>query len=146
MWRRIVRHVFGEETSVVESLDDDGDEDRFQEIQIFRFYRFPGHMSDGEKRKHSGDGDGNDGAVSASQKKARDEVTDDEVEEFYAILRRINAAAKYFKTGNDRPEGTAARRRWRAPLEKEIMQQVDGVKEETSTQEILDLNLSPKPE
>lgn len=102
-------------------------------------------MSDGEKRKHAAAA-ADDDAVFMSQKKARDEVTDDEVEEFYAILRRINAAAKYFKSGNDRAEGTASHRRWRASLEEEIVRQVNGVKEETRTGVSLDLNLSPKPE
>ncbi|KAI9078537.1 hypothetical protein K1719_039475 [Acacia pycnantha] len=94
--------------------------------------------SEGEKRKlHADDGRNN-------QKKVRDGlVTDDEVEEFYTILRRINTAAQYFKSGSDRNNGTAAasHRGWRESLEEEIKWQVNSGKEET-----IDLNLSPGPE
>ncbi|KAI4357827.1 hypothetical protein L6164_001750 [Bauhinia variegata] len=112
-------------------------------------------MSEGDKRKHGGEA--ND-AVSESQKKAREidaeEVTDHEVEEFFAILRRINAAVRYFKSGNDRvaKAGTRPERRWRASLEESIKQEVNGVKGESKREEnvkentSLDLNLSPLPE
>ncbi|KAK4260858.1 hypothetical protein QN277_003922 [Acacia crassicarpa] len=95
-------------------------------------------MSTGEKRKlHANDDRHN-------QKKLRDGlVNDDEVEEFYTILRRINTAAQYFKSGSDRNNGTAAasHRGWRESLEEEIKRQVNSVKEDT-----IDLNLSPGPE
>ncbi|KAK4260826.1 hypothetical protein QN277_003891 [Acacia crassicarpa] len=95
-------------------------------------------MSAGDKRKlHADDGRHN-------QKKVRDGlVKDDEVEEFYTILRRINTAAQYFKSGSDRNNGTAAtsHRGWRESLEEEIKRQVNSVKEDT-----IDLNLSPGPE
>ncbi|OMO90267.1 hypothetical protein CCACVL1_07429 [Corchorus capsularis] len=56
---------------------------------------------DGEKRKP----EANDAVSSASAKRAREEtasatVTDEEVEEFFAILRRIHVAVNYFKKGN----------------------------------------------
>lgn len=40
--------------------------------------------------------------VGESQKRAREEttVTEEEVEEFFAILKRINVAVNYFKKGN----------------------------------------------
>ncbi|KAA8529175.1 hypothetical protein F0562_034026 [Nyssa sinensis] len=57
---------------------------------------------EGEKRKKD-DGD----AASGSRKKARDddqgtqtEVTEDQVEEFFAILRRIHVAFRYFQKVN----------------------------------------------
>lgn len=68
-------------------------------------------MSQREKRKlHDDHGHHNLVVSSTTQKKVRDaHVTDDEVEEFYTILRRINAAAQYFKSGSDKKEdGMAA--------------------------------------
>ena len=97
-------------------------------------------MSDAKdnRRKHGGDG-----VVSESQKKARQDqadVTDEEVEEFYAILRRINTAVKYFKSGGDDV----------ASFEKEIMHDVKAATATTTTREegvqenlSLDLNLAP---
>ncbi|KAK4260856.1 hypothetical protein QN277_003920 [Acacia crassicarpa] len=98
-------------------------------------------MSEGRKRKvHAADDNGHH-----NQKKVRDGlVTDDEVEEFYTILRRINKAAQYFKSGGDRNKGIAAASHhgWRASLEQEITRQVNSVEEK----ETIDLNLSPNPE
>ncbi|XWS34031.1 hypothetical protein CRYUN_Cryun21dG0004700 [Craigia yunnanensis] len=58
---------------------------------------------EGEKRKS----EVNDAVLGGSQKRAREEdsgeemtVTEEEVEEFYAILRRIHVAVNYFKQGN----------------------------------------------
>ena len=58
---------------------------------------------EGEKRKS----EVNDAVLGGSQKRAREDdsgeettVTEEEVEEFYAILRRIHVAVNYFKTGN----------------------------------------------
>ncbi|RDY02753.1 hypothetical protein CR513_13750, partial [Mucuna pruriens] len=96
-------------------------------------------MSDNkDKRKQAQDDD-----VSAShQKKAREEgsaVTDEEVEEFYAILRRINTAVKYFKRYGDDV----------AALEKDIMKEVKEAtrneKEENMEENLsLDLNITPQ--
>ncbi|KAL9317125.1 hypothetical protein ACSQ67_013642 [Phaseolus vulgaris] len=96
-------------------------------------------MSDAKDKRKRDQDDG----VSPSQKKPREEdstaVTDEEVEEFYAIIHRINTALKHFKSyGNDV-----------AALEKDIMQEVkeakrnekDGKVEENLS---LDLNVSPK--
>ena len=113
-------------------------------------------MSEGEKRKKAGNE-----AVSGRQKKAREvdgkeaitAVTDDEVEEFYAILRRIKTAVNYFKGGNDDVvEGRRSQSRWRTTLEEEIIQEVSCVKgegrREENIEEIgsLDLNISPPAE
>ncbi|KAK7306934.1 hypothetical protein VNO77_39575 [Canavalia gladiata] len=89
--------------------------------------------NEGEKRKHV-----NNDAVSGSQKKQAREVTDEEFEEFSAILRRMNTAAKYFKRGG------ASRGRWRESVEEQIMQKV---KEKGSVRSLdLDLNESPQQE
>ncbi|KAK7269756.1 hypothetical protein RIF29_22491 [Crotalaria pallida] len=90
-----------------------------------------------DKRKHGGD----DAAVPKSQKKARgdEEVTDEEVEEFYAIIRRLKTAMKYFKSGDDV-----------AALEKEMIKGMKEARwsereeEEAVEQSLsLDLNLTP---
>ncbi|KAE9618755.1 hypothetical protein Lal_00047330 [Lupinus albus] len=96
-------------------------------------------MSDAkDKRKHGG------GAVFPnSRNKTQEEVTDEEVEEFYAILRRMNTAVKHFNSGRDDV----------ASLEKEITQELKGAtaieceREENVELNLslsLDLNLSPK--
>jgi len=90
--------------------------------------------NEGEKRKHAA----ND-AVSDSQvkKQARD-VTDEEVEEFSAILRRMKTTAKYFRRG----EGS--RGRWAESLEEQIGQEV---KEKSGVGNLgLDLNETPRQE
>ena len=105
-------------------------------------------MSEGEKRKQEG-GE----AVYGGQKKARETeetvVTDDEVEEFYAILRRINTAVKYFKSGNDHVVGgESSQSRWRATVEQEIRQEVNAEsrRKEVEVDGSLDLNVSPPSE
>ncbi|KAL2324078.1 hypothetical protein Fmac_023136 [Flemingia macrophylla] len=94
-----------------------------------------------DKRKQ-----GHDAAVSVVQKKAREEaaVTDEEVEEFYTVLRRINTAVKYFKSYGDDV----------AALEKDILQQVreatttrnhDNEKEDIMEHNFtFDLNVTPQ--
>nr|KYP69102.1 hypothetical protein KK1_008286 [Cajanus cajan] len=100
-------------------------------------------MSDKRKQGH------ND-AVPGTQKKAREEastaVTDEEVEEFYAILRRMNTAVKYFKTYGDDV----------AALEKDILREVkeatrnnnenenQNQKEDMEHNFTFDLNLTPQ--
>lgn len=97
-------------------------------------------MSDAkDKRKHA-----QHDAVLPIQKKSREEcstaaVTDEEVEEFYAILRRINMAVKYFKSYGDDV----------AALEKDIMQEVKEAKRNDNNNDkeqdlmSLDLNVTP---
>lgn len=109
-----------------------------------------------EKRKQAG---GDDVVVFGRQKKAReDTVTEDEVEEFFAIVRRIHEAVGYFRKvdGNGRrmtaQEGS---RRLRAILEgeRESNADVNGVKgkgkrrEEGGEENLgFDLNADPSPE
>ncbi|RDX74659.1 hypothetical protein CR513_45556, partial [Mucuna pruriens] len=86
---------------------------------------------EGEKRKHVS----ND-AVSDSHKKHAREVTDEEVEEFSCILRRMNTAVRYFKRGG------ASRGRWTESLEEQIVQEV---KEKGGVRNLgLDLNEPPQ--
>ncbi|OIV90935.1 hypothetical protein TanjilG_16895 [Lupinus angustifolius] len=81
-----------------------------------------------DKRKH-----GEDSVFLKSQKKTREDVTDEEVEEFYAILRRINTAMKYYKSGRDNV----------ASLEKEIRQELKGATMSGSEkEENVELNLN----
>ena len=91
--------------------------------------------NEGEKRKQACDD-----AVAGSQKKAR-EATDEEVEKFYAILRRMKAAEKYFKGSGD--HGGASQGRWSASLEEQIRQEV---KQGEARGLNFDLNASPQPE
>ncbi|KAK7348832.1 hypothetical protein VNO80_23540 [Phaseolus coccineus] len=91
-------------------------------------------LNESEKRKH-----GPNDAVSDSQlkKQARD-VTDEEVEEFSAILRRMKTAVKYFRRGE------ASRGRWAESLEEQIGQEV---KEKSGVGNSgLDLNETPREE
>ncbi|PSR91172.1 NRR repressor like [Actinidia chinensis var. chinensis] len=92
-----------------------------------------GHM-EAKKRKRSDD-------VEADAKKARvgedngkvTEPEDDEVEEFFAILRRIRVAVEYFEKGNGeggRRELTGKRTasRWSPSFRREDFEEVDDVK------------------
>lgn len=62
------------------------------------------------KRKEPEDGKVNEATVNK-------EVTDGEVEEFFAILRRIRVAVKYFENCN--AGGGMAVKRWKPSFEKE---------------------------
>lgn len=82
-----------------------------------------------EKRKNKE----NDIVPGPTPKKARDldpgetAVNDDEVEEFYAILRRIHAAVTYFEKGTgDGRRSPVKGSKWRQGLEKEILEEVKG--------------------
>ncbi|KAK7407539.1 hypothetical protein VNO78_09492 [Psophocarpus tetragonolobus] len=90
---------------------------------------------EGEKRKHTSCHD----AVSETHKKhAREAVTDEEVEEFSAILRRMRAAVGYFRRGG------ASQGRWTESLEEQIVHEVKG---KSGTKNLgLDLNQTPQQE
>lgn len=96
----------------------------------------------------------------AKNKKVRkgdlEEATEEEVDEFFAILRRMQVAVKYFEKGNG--EG------WRAAVEAEVVAVVGGEKDEKDETEkkeedspeirpiveeeigVLDLNVMPEVE
>ena len=90
-----------------------------------------------------------DDAVSGKQqKKARgggdvESVTEAEVEEFFAILRRIHVAISYFKKNNDRRIKEEEGSRLRAILEGESIEEENENVEENLG---LDLNAVPAPE
>ncbi|KAF3431854.1 hypothetical protein FNV43_RR26590 [Rhamnella rubrinervis] len=93
-----------------------------------------------------------DGVSGRRRKKARDDdgevtaATEEEVEEFYAILRRINDAVSYFKKGDGNVK-------WlRAMLDGGRFEEDDGVKGEARREEEgveenvgFDLNADPGP-
>ncbi|KAM3269515.1 hypothetical protein P3S67_030397 [Capsicum chacoense] len=66
-------------------------------------------------------------------------VEDDEVEEFYAILRRIRVAVKYFGKGTT-VDGPAA-----TPWKSEFKRNVDDVKEKERVEDNADLDLNADP-
>ncbi|KAH7516542.1 protein NIM1-INTERACTING 2 [Ziziphus jujuba] len=106
--------------------------------------------TESEKRKNA---DGNED-VSGKRQKARNDdengdltvaATEEEIEEFYAILRRINVAVRYFKKGHG--DG-----KWlRAMLDGVRYEEDNGVKGEARREEGveenagLDLNAFPDP-
>ncbi|KAF7133365.1 hypothetical protein RHSIM_Rhsim09G0108800 [Rhododendron simsii] len=111
-----------------------------------------------QKRKRRGVDGGADGRRTRVRKddrvKMEEEPDDDEVEEFFAILRRIRVAVEYFEKGN----GEGGRRGLAAtePLsrrspcfERRDFEEADGVKrrgEEEEGDTGLDLNADPDSE
>ncbi|KAK4775462.1 hypothetical protein SAY87_023423 [Trapa incisa] len=61
--------------------------------------------------------------------------SDEEVEEFFAILKRVHEAVLYF---NCRGHGGAGNRRWSTALEAEVVAMVCGKEEEVNEQEKVD--------
>ncbi|KAL2347614.1 hypothetical protein Fmac_001614 [Flemingia macrophylla] len=84
--------------------------------------------NEGEKRKHAG----NDAILDTHKKQAR-EVTDEEVEEFSVILRRMNMAVEYFRRGGA----------WTESLEEQILQEL---KQKTTWVRNLELDLNETPQ
>ncbi|KAJ4822511.1 hypothetical protein Tsubulata_046911 [Turnera subulata] len=110
-------------------------------------------MSEGEKRKQDNNYKNGDDASATHQKKQRKDqegeqttVTDTEVDEFYAILKRLHVAVKYFKEGNGR-DGRKLTEIESVGLERDVVG--DGVKrnrEDVDQNMALDLNADPEPE
>ncbi|PSR88271.1 NRR repressor like [Actinidia chinensis var. chinensis] len=108
-----------------------------------------------EKRKRSDDleADGKRGRV-GEDNGAMTEPEDDEVEEFYAILRRIRVAVEYFEKGNGdggrrELKGKRKASRWSPSFQREDFEEVDGgVKGpgEVEGHAGLDLNVDPDSE
>ncbi|KAM3328380.1 hypothetical protein P3S68_033072 [Capsicum galapagoense] len=72
-------------------------------------------------------------------------VEDDEVEEFYAILRRIRVAVKYFGKGTT-VDGFAGRNlRAATPWKSEFKRNVDDVQEKERVEDNADLDLNADP-
>ncbi|KAI8539141.1 hypothetical protein RHMOL_Rhmol09G0158200 [Rhododendron molle] len=107
---------------------------------------------DGEKRKRGvidGEADGKRRRVSEDNGVKKEEPEDDEVEEFFAILRRIRVAVEYFEKGNGRggrralTVATESSSRRGQCFERRDFEAVDGVKgpgEEEEGDKGLDLN------
>lgn len=106
-----------------------------------------------EKRKREDDGGSNGRRGKPRRGGGGDEKVpapaDEEVEEFFAILKRIQVAVKYFEERDARrgADTAAAARRWRPTFEREDF---DGVKTEVGRSESegnqgsgLDLNSDP---
>ncbi|GFS32391.1 hypothetical protein Acr_00g0022510 [Actinidia rufa] len=81
--------------------------------------------------------------------------SEEEVEEFFAILRRMHMAAKYFEKSNGNGDGRLLTGKWcraRTALEAEALVEVDGVKAEGENVSgvrkigVLDLNAVPEAE
>ncbi|XP_006344126.1 uncharacterized protein [Solanum tuberosum] len=77
-------------------------------------------------------------------------VEDEEVEEFYAILRRIRVAVKYFEKGNAEGGGAGrnltAAKPWSPNFRQEDFKRaVDGVKERESVEDNAGLDLNADP-
>ena len=103
---------------------------------------FPGIMESGKRKQPE------DGNINVTTEK---EVTEEEVEEFFAILRRIHVAVKYFENSNG--PGMAAKR-WKPSFEREDFQveandvKIGKKKKEEGVEENkgLDLNVGPETE
>jgi hypothetical protein len=96
------------------------------------------------KREVDGKMNGKRGKEEGGLKGSQQEVKEEEVEEFFAILRRIQVAVKYF----EKSEG----KKWRPLLEREEFKELNGdldteMKEGSSFSgnSGLDLNLDPNP-
>ncbi|ONI31394.1 hypothetical protein PRUPE_1G309800 [Prunus persica] len=105
---------------------------------------------DGEKRKRD-DGGGVEGKKAKVEGDHPETVTEEEVEEFFAILRRIHVAAKYLGKTDD---GLTASMKWRPSFEVQdfeedninlIKDQKDGEKKAEGDFS-LDLNSHPETE
>nr|GLL32179.1 hypothetical protein KK1_048202 [Ipomoea trifida] len=115
-----------------------------------------------EKRKIDGGGGGSlaprkrarmkEGSAAADgQMQPPSEVGDEEVEEFFAILKRIRAVVKYFGKGDG--ESGSGRKMTTEVLERECSAEINGgdaavEKKETAIKKlgVIDLNMVPNPD
>lgn len=118
-----------------------------------------------EKRKIDGGGGGSlaprkrarmkEGSAAAAaadgQMQPPSEVGDEEVEEFFAILKRIRAVVKYFGKGDG--ESGSGRKMTTEVLERECSAEINGgvaavEKKETAIKKlgVIDLNMVPNPD
>ncbi|KAG5522605.1 hypothetical protein RHGRI_034681 [Rhododendron griersonianum] len=120
-------------------------------------------MEGEKKRKRAADGEagGGGGSRRRKEREAKAEAaaaepmpTDEEVDEFFAILRRMHAAAKYFEKGRGNAAGRKLTGRWATALEAEVLAGVNGAvkaAEESAfgarkNRAALDLNSVPEAE
>nr|GMD35144.1 protein NIM1-INTERACTING 2 [Ipomoea batatas] len=116
-----------------------------------------------EKRKIGGGGgslaprkrarmkEGSAAAAADGQMQPPSEVGDEEVEEFFAILKRIRAVVKYFGKGDG--ESGSGRKMTTEVLERECSAEINGgdaavEKKETAIKKlgVIDLNMVPNPD
>ncbi|KAL3510800.1 hypothetical protein ACH5RR_030201 [Cinchona calisaya] len=121
-------------------------------MEVEKRKRFDEGELDEEKVKRSRrEADGGQKAAAAVKMDEVDGGDDDdgEVEEFFAILRRIHKAVKYFEKGNggSKMKSTTATP-WRPNFVREDFEVVNGVKSRESFEEYvrLDLNADPDPD
>lgn len=91
--------------------------------------------------------------VDRGRKREREQPSEEEVEEFFAILRRMQVAVKYFENSNGKGDGRKLLERrggWRELMETGSLEKVDGVNGERKTvvegTEEIDLNTAPEAE
>ncbi|KAF5745270.1 protein NIM1-INTERACTING 2-like [Tripterygium wilfordii] len=70
-------------------------------------------------------------------------VKEEEVEEFFAILRRIRVAVEYFNKGDSKGGRDSTEKRWRPSFRKEDFEGVDGGSSGGKRERSLDLNSDP---
>lgn len=91
--------------------------------------------------------------VDQGRKREREPPSEEEVEEFFAILRRMQVAVKYFGNSNGKGDRRKLVKRGggcRELMETEFLEKVDGVNGERKTvvegAEEIDLNSAPEAE
>ncbi|KAL3501705.1 hypothetical protein ACH5RR_036154 [Cinchona calisaya] len=125
-------------------------------MEVEKRKRFDEGEVDGKKIKGSRQEAENVEKAAAAAKKEVDDGDGDgdgdgdrEVEEFYAILRRIHVAVKYFEKGNGgKKTNVVAAKPWSPYFEREDFEVVNGDKnQETVVGNVgLDLNADPDPD
>lgn len=115
-------------------------------------------MEGEKKRKKAADGEAGGGGSRRRKereaKAAEPMPTDEEVDEFFAILRRMHVAVKYFEKGRGNAAGRELTGRWATALEAEVLAGVNGTvkaAEESvcgarKNRAALDLNAVPEAE
>ncbi|XP_027156766.1 protein NIM1-INTERACTING 2 [Coffea eugenioides] len=123
-------------------------------MEVEKRKRFDEEAVNGKKVKGSRkEADGGEKAAAAAVGLKMDEADggddDGEVEEFYAILRRIQVAVKYFEksNGGSKKNSTAAVA-WSPNFEREDFEVVNGVNSQERVEDNvgLDLNADPDPD
>eukprot|EP00262_Sarcandra_glabra_P001505 TRINITY_DN1162_c0_g3_i1.p1 TRINITY_DN1162_c0_g3~~TRINITY_DN1162_c0_g3_i1.p1 ORF type:complete len:127 (-),score=14.41 TRINITY_DN1162_c0_g3_i1:87-467(-) len=110
-----------------------------------------------ERRKRPGNDRYEGRRKMAREEDGKDEATEGEIEEFFAILRRIHAANKYFGNGKSNGGGVTEKvRTWRPSFEWEDFEEDNSVKADGERVPLmgkskavlrgLDLNAKPEPE
>lgn len=108
-------------------------------------------MSDGKETERGKRKAGPNDVAGGSQKKPRDgsreetAVTEEEVEEFFAILRRIHVAVNYFRTGNGGNRSLTEGRSLALQLESTDTDDTVKLDQDVKVNTGFDLNADPDP-